>query len=307
MKANEIINKLINILVTIDIDDIGIILNKCNNLGRYDSINRLIIHSQMKNAFDLRTEQEWFEMGRKIKPRQQPIFVVYTDTKYKYFDGLSGEEFINRDMNNEEFKAALKYGIITKKLYDNKLKIGEVFDISQTYCDDKSEYKTPTPIVSISDMLDFIEESFNIKVEKSDEYYFSKNNKILYICNDSFENIYDKLISVIIDNTDIQSILNKFKIDITNNNIDFIRYAVRFSLRSLIKQEEFNANIEIYEDELIGLISVVDTIVFPVISIFDIEGSYCSDIDSHQIEVNSKAEMIANLYESCKMRNRVKK
>lgn len=307
MKANEIINRSIDTLSTLGIDDIEKILNKCNNLGRYDSINRLIIYSQMKNAFDLRTEQEWFEMGMKIKPKQSPIFIVYTDAKYKYFDSLTGEEFINRDMNPEEFKAALKYGIITRKMHDNKLKIGEVFDISQTYCDNKSDYETPTPIVSISSILSFIEKSFNIRTEKSDESYFSKNNKVLYICEDTFENNYDKLISVIIDNTDIRGILNKFNVSLTDNNIEFVKNAVRLSLRSIITQEKFNDDIDIYEDELLGLISAVDAIVFPVMSIFDIKGSYCSDIDSHKIEINNKAELIANLYESCKMRNKIKK
>ena len=52
------------------------ILNKKNNLVRYDIINRMLIDVQSKDSFDLKTYDEWLIEGRKVKDKAKPIYII---------------------------------------------------------------------------------------------------------------------------------------------------------------------------------------------------------------------------------------
>ena len=298
----KVIELISNALDTVEFDDIKFILSKSNNLGRYDAINRFLIQKQFGDkAFDIRTEQEWFNIGRKIREKTKPIFIIYYEFEQKYIDTETGTDFENKDLNRIEIQKALEYGIIKKETRNINFKISNCFDISQTVRIDKTTeeaYNIPKVKCNISDMLEFIHNRYGIEVEESSDCYFSTKQKKLYIKSNNFEDEYRAIADCIINCEDIEKHLKDNELAVSNNNIAFIKDAVQYTLESIYGGTGFNTEAEIDSSDILKLLSIVDYISYFPISLMEFEGNYCTESSTDSISIQEKAEVLLNIYEA---------
>ena len=298
----KVIDLISNAIDTVEFDDLKFILSKSNNLGRYDAVNRLLIQKQFGDkAFDIRTEQEWFNLGRKVREKAKPIFIVYYEFEQKYIDTETGADFENKDLNRLEIQKALEYGIIKKETRNINFKVSNCFDISQTLrIDKKAEeaYDIPKVKCNISDMLEFIYNRYGIEAEESSDCYFSTKQKKLYIKSNNFEDEYKAIVDCIINCEDIEKQLKSNELDISNDNISFIKDAVQYTLESIYGEEEFNTEAEIDSSDILKLLGIVDYIAYFPISLMKFEGNYCNESNTDSISIQEKAEVLLNIYEA---------
>lgn len=306
----KIIKLISNAIDTVEFDDFKFILSKSNNLGRYDAVNRLLIQKQFGDkAFDVRTEQEWFNLGRKVKVKEKPIFVLYYDFEQKYIDSETGADFENKDLNRLEIQKALEYGIIRKEKRNIKFKLGDCFDISQTEKIDKKAdeiYTIPKVKCSISDMLEFINSRYNITAEESSDCYFSTKQNKLYIKSNAFDEEYKAIVDCIINCENIEEYLKNNELEVNNDNISFIKDSVQYTLESIYEEKEFNTEAEINSSDILKLFGIVDYIAYFPISLMKFEGNYCSESNVDSIGIQEKAEIILNIYEALCMSTKLK-
>lgn len=306
----KIIKLISNAIDTVEFDDFKFILSKSNNLGRYDAVNRLLIQKQFGDkAFDVRTEQEWFKLGRKVKVKEKPIFILYYDFEQKYIDSETGADFENKDLNRLEIQKALEYDIIRKEKRNIKFKLGDCFDISQTERIDKKAgeiYTIPKVKCSISDMLEFINSRYNITAEESSDCYFSTKQNKLYIKSNAFDEEYKAIVDCIINCENIEEYLKNNELEVNNDNISFIKDSVQYTLESIYEEKEFNTEAEINSSDILKLFGIVDYIAYFPISLMKFEGNYCSESNVDSIGIQEKAEIILNIYEALCMSTKLK-
>lgn len=298
----KIIKLISNAIDTVEFEDFKFILSKSNNLGRYDAINRLLIQKQFGGkSFDIRTEQEWFNLGRKVKEKEKPIFILYYDFEQKYIDSETGAEFENKDLNRLEMQKALEYGIIKKETRNIRFRLGSCFDVSQTERVDKKAdeiYVIPKVKCNISYMLEFINNKYNVIAEESSDCYFSTKQHKLYIKSDNFEEEYRAIVDCIINCENIEEQLKNNELEVNKDNIQFIKDSIQYVLESIYGEKEFNTEAEINSSDILKLIGIIDYVTYFPISLMKFEGNYCNESNIDSISIQEKAEIILNIYEA---------
>jgi hypothetical protein len=107
------------------------IINRGNNLIRFDVVNRMLIEMQLQNAYELKTEEEWLIENRKIRNKQKPIYLVMPKYTYEYIECDTGEKLINNDLSVDELKKAIEYNIVEKVEVIDDMYVLPFYDLIQ--------------------------------------------------------------------------------------------------------------------------------------------------------------------------------
>ena len=86
-----------------------------NKLHGYDIINRVLILEQSGDDYDLkdvRTKEEWYAIGRKVKNEKDAIYLLNPVRVKVYKDIESGNAVTYSDLSQDEIEMAIKLGMI---------------------------------------------------------------------------------------------------------------------------------------------------------------------------------------------------
>ena len=117
MKKDELLATLSeNINNVFSVDGFKKILNRANSLTGFDTMNRILIHQQYDNAYDVKVVDEWELKNRHIRKNAKPIYIFMPITDVKYMDVESGVIIPDNelDLNSVELHEAISRGLIEK-------------------------------------------------------------------------------------------------------------------------------------------------------------------------------------------------
>lgn len=117
MNINEIIESYRSRAYNLDIGTLERILRVDNKLSRYDVINRIIIseyNEKYGEIDDVRTAEEWYCIGRKVRNKERTIPIVNNIKNTVYIDKATGKKVTYNELSYEEINMALNLGLLEK-------------------------------------------------------------------------------------------------------------------------------------------------------------------------------------------------
>jgi hypothetical protein len=316
MEALELYNKLkLNIDSILSGEDYKILLNRNNNLSRYDIINRMLLCIQNDKAFDVKTDEEWELSGRIVKDKEKPVYILIPKYKSYYIDNETQEEIKNTDLSIDETVKALEYNIIEKITEIENIYTKAVYDIRQTKNDSDTEYKVDKPVLSTDIIIRLFMNITGATIELSDETYYSTSNNTLFMTRKSYKDtvatITKFFVQYYINQLDniLSNSYNKQKSDFSEEWNSLLSKSLSYSISTLLRVEKEINFSELkdmsVEDKLI-IIEIVDQIIFDINSQLQFNtGQSHSDI-SYEITRLKKANMILNILEANEIHNKMK-
>lgn len=291
------------------------IIDKNNNLIRFDMINQLIIAAQTQDKiFDLKTELEWFSVGRKVIDKSKVINIVVPKYESQYIDTEDGSIITPNELNPLEIKKALKYKIINKENKIVGIYVEDTYDIRNTNIIDESiKYNIPKPEVNIATLIEIALSLTGITVEQCDDMtYYSNSSNHLFIKKESYNEMALAIVKIIakymIDcelEDSISKTLDNKETEFTNFEIDLLLESIQFSLMTLFSKgddskirEMLDSIEDMKEIRLYEIINILDYFTFSVISLLKFNDN--SDIKDSAYVLNrmQKAEYIVDLLSS---------
>jgi len=273
-----------------------------------DFTNRLLIFIQDRAAMDVKSEYKWMLCGRRIKDNAYGINIVIPKYKTTYMDAETGNVIDSTDLTPDEFNRAFKLGIIQKEIELIGYNIGLIYDIRDTFIYDKKQYDNyvddlENKEIKLSNILQFIENTFNINITNGENTEYSKDN--LVIGNEDPEDKINRLIEIVSDILSSRDYGTEFR----EIEIEFIKKAIEFSLRTYNKLNVINENIdlisnEVYKqlieegadtDRLIDLMNIIES---SVNSIIDISSDKSLVSVEREHIIGEKAARILNILEA---------
>lgn len=103
--------------------------------------NHILVFIQDKYSTDVKSEYFWANIGRKLKSKAFELGIIYEHNKIRYINTETGDTVDINQIMPSEFKEALKYGIITKEVRTEELKVHKMFDIRDTVVYDEQAYQ----------------------------------------------------------------------------------------------------------------------------------------------------------------------
>lgn len=239
------------------------ILNRQNNLFKYDLANRVAILMQNDKAYDLRTYDEWISLGRKVRKKQKPIFIMIPNQKFQYIDTENGEVISNKDLTVDEFNKALEYKLIERVETTDTFLCKSVYDIKQTKANGNRKYIIPKPILTSANILDAFIQITGAKIELCDTNYYSLSDNVIYLEKDNYGNLAATLAKMI---THYE--LTKAKDDteyayLSDDAKEQLENAILFSISTLFNckiQSELDTS-HLDNENIIRMIGIVDNII----------------------------------------------
>lgn len=243
------------------------ILNRQNNLFKYDLANRIAILMQNDKAYDLRTYDEWLSLGRKVRKKQKPIFIMIPNQKFQYIDTENGEVINDNDLTVDEFNKALEYKLIKRVETTDNFINKAVYDIRQTKANGENKYVIPKPILTSANIIDTFIKITNANIEICDTNYYSVSDNVLYLEKDNYGNLAATL-AKILTQYEINNIKNNDRYTVLLDDAkEQLENAVLFSISTL-----FNCNIQSELDTShldteisIKILEIVDNIIEVII------------------------------------------
>lgn len=302
--ANLFYNNLDKVLTS---NNYKSIINRGNNLIRYDIINRILIQIQNKDAFDLKSSDEWEIDGRQVKSGQKPIYVLMPNYVSKYVDAETGKELENNELSIGEINKALEYGIIKRTDTLKQVFTLPVFDIRQTVLLDDTKYIVNKPVLSSSMIIEIFQSITKCKYEFCEDTYYSKSDNILYISKQPYKELVTVMSEYITQyyiSSDIYGIDN-----IPEENIDILKQSLTYSICSLLAVKK-DIGLDGFErldtDGKLDILKLLDVIMFDIVS--KIQFTKASDIADASSNINMlrKAESLLNIMESVTINNKMK-
>lgn len=312
MDVSTLTKKIENITEILDAKNYIKILSKDNNLTRFDLFNQLIILSQAPDAelFDIRTELEWYSVGRKLLNKSKGIYVLVPMYANVFRDAETGEALGYADLNPLEVEQAINLGIVTRTKEISSVEVELVYDVMQTTSShDRVEYKIPRANNSMKDILAITYAITGTSVERSSETKFDTENNKLYLSMDTYTEMASTVLSILstylVDSN--QSKLEDSGIPNYDNVdkqliLDSIIYMLSTLFRVSSDSSLFKSRVEEYcksrKHKLYSILLAVDSLgslVTEMVTLTD--GSLLSD-GIYNIQAMKKAEDIYNLLEA---------
>lgn len=267
MNVEDIYNMLyanIDRILNINYKDI---LSKNNNLVRYNILNRILIQIQFKNAYDVRSSDEWELEGRKIINNTLPIYLLIPNYSSEYIDKETGNTLKNNELTQDEILYALKHGVIRKRNILDNLYVKPVYDIKQTKSSNNTGYKIKKPIISSSELMRIFKDITKCDYVMSDYTYYSRTHNVMYIKKMEYSDLASILIDYIITyyifSDNIQSI------GLSDIETNILKQSLKYSLNTFFCVSDTNIiNINIISDKtrLLHILNIADSITYEIIN-----------------------------------------
>ena len=251
------------------------ILNRGNNLIRFDVLNRILIYLQLENAFDLKTVDEWAIVGRRIRNNQNPVFIILPKYKTTYIETDTGRSINESDLTPDELLKALEYNIVRRE--DNIETVYKIalYDIRQTIKTNDTEYNINKPVLNSSSVLQLLSDVTGATIEVCDEDYYSVSSNAIFICKKQYKELAStvskflvkyimsyKLEDILINTLGIQSNdLSKYEMTLLENSLDY-------TLCTLLATEssvDLSYLQHVTYDNIINILNVVDSAISEII------------------------------------------
>ena len=308
-QVKEIFEKGLNVISS-PIDYTNLI-NMRNNLYKLDTINRILLYTQNKEAFDVKTALEWSVLNRDIRKGQTPIYLMVPSYKSQYIDTETGEPVEITDLNIDELNKALKYNIITKVENIESTDIVSYFDIRQTKSINNIEYNINKPIMTASSLLELITNITGCTVEESDIDYYSKKDNKLSVRKQSYNDLLVTLSRVIYQYY-IDKLTSTNSVDISDfseYDNELLNITVLYSIVTLLGGE-INFNFDIVrhtpKNRIIDILNISNSIIIEVASKALFSNSEQNIDTFHSIAVTKKAEALLNIMEANDINKKMK-
>lgn len=280
------------------------IINMRNNLYRLDTINRILVYAQNKNAFDIKSRAEWSIQCRDIMKRQKPIYLIIPRYKTEYIDSESGEELINSDLSVDELNRALEYGVVIKKESILNTDIETFYDIRQTKSLNGNKYNINKPILSTKKVLELLINITNCSIEESELDYYSNNENKLYISKQSYSSIVNT-VSKIIRDYYIKKLSDNNVIDtseFSEYDNELLNSTIIYSIKTLLCVNNYNDNFDIVRNtskkRLLDILNINNIIIIDIAEQLDFNNIESNSDLIHNNLIIKKAEVLLNIMEA---------
>ena len=121
-----------NVYSVINSHMLATISDRSYDIHGYNLINRILIYIQNKYTTSLRSESGWDIVGRQVKHRASPIWVIDNVIKTEYIDPDTDEVIENIGLTPKEIEEAVRFGTINKVKHIDGIKCIPVFNVKDT-------------------------------------------------------------------------------------------------------------------------------------------------------------------------------
>ena len=283
-------------------DGIKTILNRSNNLNSLNYINRIVIFSQCRDAFDVRTAEQWEMSGLNIKKGSKPLYIVKPIYKKSYIRSKTGDIIEDMDLNSLEIASAIDYGVIEIESLINELETIPVFDIKQV--EFKGKYSDViNRQINTEKVIKLFESITHCKVSKADETYYSKSKNLLYLSNLGYKGTVEIVSETLADY--LMETNSKLLKDI---NEPILKNALTFSIETLllVNSNRSISNFSNLENfEIVNILDAIDALIYNVnTQLYDI-GVIQSVDYMYDIEGIKRSNILLNIMESNSIHKRI--
>lgn len=174
------------------------ISDRTYDIHGYNLVNRLLIYIQNKYTTSLKGETAWNIVGRTVKDKASPIWVIENIVKTTYVDPETGTDIEDIGMNPKEIEDAVKYGTIQRVKSIEGLKCLPVYNIKDTIIFDSDIYrefvKNEHKGIKLSTLFSVTSSEFGFAYSKGDEKssYDPETNSVFI----GSEYLYDKIAAI---------------------------------------------------------------------------------------------------------------
>lgn len=278
------------------------IVNRDNNLSRFDILNRILIEIQYPDAYDIRTAEEWVIDNRNVKNANNGINILLPVYSHKYVDSETGNEINPSDLTLDELNAAVKYGVIHREDILETTCIKKLYDIRQTAPLDKSKYIVSKPVVKSSNLIKLFQTITGANTVYGDITYYSKSKNELTVSNQKYSDLASILIDVLVDYYIKNSIGSLYDIsDFSEYDMDLLRYTMQYSLDTLLRSGRdcsFDIVRHTNNEKILLILTIVDSLLSEVSEHLDYNDRLINKDISRSVEVLKKAEALLDIMEA---------
>ena len=170
---------------------LGTIADRRYDIHGYNLVNRILIYIQNKYTTSVKGEAAWSYIGRQVKDRVSPIWIIDNVTKSTLVDADTGETIDKSELTPAEIDEAIRLGTIEKVEEVISIKTVPVFNIKDTVVTDSKVYKAfnkrKTRSIRISSLLEAVNNYFDVPYIRSnnDKSFFDYESGYINIGSDS--------------------------------------------------------------------------------------------------------------------------
>lgn len=319
MKKDELLATLSeNINNVFSVDGFKKILNRANSLTGFDTMNRILIHQQYDNAYDVKVADEWELKNRHVRKNAKPIYILMPITDVKYMDVESGVIIPDNelDLNSVELHEAISRGLIEKTKDIVDVQVIATYDIRQTYSNGNNKYTVTKPIVNMKLAFELFVGITSGSIQSSTVSKYDIDNNILYLReNSSKDEKYSTIVQAIsqfICSYKLASVAKTTGVEITDwteYELQLIEDSLAYSILTLLRRNpdiDLGAVNTTSNDKLLAIFNMVDILILDVTYRVKFEGGLNAvDMASH-IEKGRKSEALLNIMEANMVLNKMK-
>ncbi|MBO5386563.1 MAG: hypothetical protein J6A59_00235 [Lachnospiraceae bacterium] len=283
------------------------ILNKRNNLTRFDILNRILIDIQCKDAFELKTYDEWVIDGRIVRDKAKPIYILIPKYKTVYVEADTDKEIGDTDLNSNELLKAIEYGIIKRVDTFDNMYVEKVYDIRQTKSLNNTKYDVNKPVVNTRAILELLEDIVGCTMELCDDTYYSKSDNILYIKKTEYSELVKLSSDIIADyyiRNEIKNIIDEH-VDsddtLSEYDIELIKNSIKYGINTLFACDDY-VSFDIINHtnttKIMYILNIVDSIMFNISARIKFTRLNNSVDIASNINLLKKAEAILDIMEA---------
>lgn len=276
------------------------IIDRNNNLSRFDVLNRILIEIQYPGAYDIRTEEEWVIDNRNVKNKSNGINILLPLYTYKYIDVETGNEVNINDLTLDELNAAIKYGVISKETNIETSYVVKMYDIRQTIRIDDTRYTVSKPEMKSSVLINIFKDVTGCQVLYGDVTYYSKSKNELIVSKQSYMQLANSLCDILVDYY-ISIVKKDNNEELSEYDMDLIRYTLQYSIDTLfmsIRECSFDIVRHTDVNKLLMILNIVDSLLYGISDSINYTGNQVGKDAITSVETLRKAENLLNIMEA---------
>ena len=276
------------------------IIDRNNNLSRFDVLNRILIEIQYHGAYDIRTEEEWVIDNRNVKNKSNGINILLPLYTYKYIDVETGNEVNINDLTLDELNAAIKYGVISKETNIETSYVVKMYDIRQTIRIDDTRYTVSKPEMKSSVLINIFKDVTGCQVLYGDVTYYSKSKNELIVSKQSYMQLANSLCDILVDYY-ISIVKKDNNEELSEYDMDLIRYTLQYSIDTLfmsIRECSFDIVRHTDVNKLLMILNIVDSLLYGISDSINYTGNQVGKDAITSVETLKKAENLLNIMEA---------
>ena len=270
-----------NVYSVINSHMLATISDRSYDIHGYNLINRILIYIQNKYTTSLRSESGWDIVGRQVKHRASPIWVIDNVIKTEYIDPDTDEVIENIGLTPKEIEEAVRFGTINKVKHIDGIKCIPVFNVKDTVVKDSDIYKefvyNERKQIKLSTILAVVNQEFGIDcVQGDEESSYDSESNIITIGKDELE-----------DKVRVVATALFYQVGLHESAVDFM--------------EEYNVEAEVLVRMMhICLSFICESIVSYCCPGYEVEADVYKDIEElelNEVETEVFIQMLSTIYD----------